>query len=75
MNETSLIRPWQPAQVPTAATRPQQPVRSEADERLMLARLFGRNAAPMSASNPATPPRVADDEFAPNLGRHLDVVA
>jgi hypothetical protein len=75
MNETSLIRPWQPAQAPKITTRPQPPVQSEADERLMLARLFGKDTASVPANSPVTPPRSADDEFASNLGRHLDVLA
>jgi hypothetical protein len=74
MSETSVIRPWQPVQASPNAARPQQAMPSETDERLMMARLFGRGAL-QTAKTPAAPPRGPDDEFAPHLGRHVDVVA
>ena len=73
MNETSVIRPWQPAQAPRSSVRPQTSLPTEADERLMMARLFGKGAPQAVKAQPV--PRGADDDFAPNLGRHVDVVA
>jgi len=74
MSETSIIRPWQPAQAPRSTARPQAPAPSEVDERLLMARLFGKGTAQAVTAQPV-PPRGADDDFASNLGRHVDVVA
>ena len=73
MNETSLIRPWQPTQAPPSIARSQAPIPTEADERLMMARLFGKGTPQPAPVLPT--PRAANDEFAPNLGRHVDVIA
>jgi len=74
MNETSIIRPWQPAQPAASTPRAQAPARAEVDERLLMARLFGQGAPQTTPARPV-PPRGSDDDFAPNLGRHVDVIA
>ncbi len=75
MNETSIIRPWQPAPAAKTNARPAAVAKNEADDRLLMARLFGKNPAPIPTANAVRPPTGPDDEFAPHLGRHLDVIA
>lgn len=75
MNETSTIRPWQPAPSTKIVARPAVVVPTEADERLLLARLFGKTPAPATSTDTARPRAASNDDFAPHLGRHLDVIA
>ena len=75
MNGPSGINQW-PAPKAAPAVGVKRAVAPEVQERLLLARLFGlkQDSAP-----PPVKPAVAvpkpDDEFAPSLGRHLDVIA
>ena len=47
------------------------------DERLLIERLFGKGLPQPEPAKPIAPAANNDnhDEFAPNLGRHLDVLA
>lgn len=60
--------PVAPASPPAAALR-------DTDERAMMVRLFGGGPAPAEDHPVAAISHPADDDFAPNLGRYVDVVA
>jgi hypothetical protein len=75
MNGPSGINPWPNVNTtqPAPKSRPVAP--AEVQERLLLARLFGQKDQPVQqAQQPEQKPN-NDDEFAPNLGRNLDVIA
>ena len=75
MNGPSGINQW----LAVNTTRPGNIVKrtapAEVQERLLMARLFGLE---QEKAEPPAKPQVqapaSDDEFAPNLGRYLDVV-
>lgn len=76
MNGPSGINPWANINTTPPTSKVKRTVPPEVQERLLLARLFGHKDEPAPAQpvQPATPPP-DDDEFAPNLGRNLDVIA
>jgi hypothetical protein len=76
MNGPSGINPWTSVSTTPPATKVKRAVPAEVQERLLLARLFGQQDEPAPPPAKAvTPGQPNDDELAPNLGRHLDVVA
>jgi len=55
---------------------PQRPAPQDLEERLMIARLFGKSLpAAQPTSTTQTAPANDHDDLAPNLGRNLDVLA
>ena len=75
MNGPSGINQW-PAPKAAPAASVKRAVAPEVQERLLLARLFGlKQEDAQPPVKPAAPAQKPDDEFAPNLGRHLDVIA
>jgi len=76
MNGPSGINPWANINTTQPTNKIKRAVPPEVQERMMLAKLFGHKdepAAPPPAQPATQPPD--DDEFAPNLGRNLDVIA
>ena len=76
MNGPSGINPWANINATQPTNKVKRAVPPEVQERLLLERLFGHKneTAPAQPAQQATPPP-DDDEFAPNLGRNLDVIA
>jgi hypothetical protein len=70
---------WNPAtriETVKPSTMPQRPAPQDLEERMMIARLFGKTlpaAQPTSTTQPS--PTNDHDDLAPNLGRNLDVLA
>lgn len=60
--------------IPPKAGHSATPAAREMRERELLARLFGQSNPAAQSTRPA-PGRVGDDDTAPHLGRHLDVMA
>ena len=55
--------------------QPRRPAPQDLEERLLIARLFGKPLPDAGTAQPAqSPAKSENDEFAPNLGRHLDVL-
>lgn len=77
MNGPSGINPWANVSSTPPASKIKRAVPPEVQERLLLARLFGQKdePAPPPPAATAAPQPPDDDEFAPNLGRYLDVIA
>ena len=76
MSGPSGINPWPSVSTTQPATQVKRALPPEVQERLLLARLFGQKDEPApQAIKPVTPAPPDDDELAPNLGRHLDVIA
>ena len=75
MNGPSSINPWPNVNTTPPATKVKRAAPAEVQERLLLARLFGQKEEPAPPpAKPVAPAQPDDDEFAPHLGRHLDVV-
>ncbi len=56
---------------------PRKPETQTVEERQLIARLFGKPVPEMNNVKPSTSTTTDNDrdDFAPNLGRHLDVLA
>ncbi|MBD3298653.1 MAG: hypothetical protein GF341_08370 [candidate division Zixibacteria bacterium] len=59
------------------ARQPRTPEPQTVEERQLIARLFGKPVPEMNNAGPSSPTAADNDkdDFAPNLGRHLDVLA
>ena len=76
MNGAGGITPWPRVEGTTTTPSVTRVTRRELDERMMLARLFGRSEPTgPPAPKPEAANDVRDDEFASNLGRHVDLTA
>jgi hypothetical protein len=76
MNGPGGINQWPAVSTAQPGNNVKRAAPPEVQERLLLARLFGleEEKAPPPARPPVQAPN-SGDEFAPNLGRYLDVVA
>jgi hypothetical protein len=76
MNGPGGINQWPAVSTAQPGNNVKRTAPAEVQERLLLARLFGleQEKVQPTAKPPAHAPD-SDDEFAPNLGRYLDVVA
>lgn len=70
MNGPSGINQWPNVDAAAFANRAKRVIAQDSEERLMLTRLFGQKEQP-APNQPAED----NDEFAPHLGRYVDVIA